>query len=364
MSHPKVHYTAVVIGCGPGGEHRGGWHSIGYAHGDAYRDHPRITLTGACDLNAENLARFRDHYQVPHVDTDLATLLAAARPDIVSVCTYAGSHRILVEAAIRSGAKAVWCEKPFALAMDDIRAMNALAETHGVKLVVNHLRRYLGIFLQVRELLRAGAIGPLQIILGGIEGWDQMEWGTHWLDMMRFFAGDQPVKWVLGQARCTGEKRGYGHVMEEHSVCYFSFADGSRGLLDGGVALPGKIALRLVGLDGMINLISDGRIVLINAEGRREIAAESSLHAPHPTVPNHTRLLLDELLAWIEGGAEPGISGRQAALSSELYLACYESAKQGDRIDLPLGSQAEFPLNAIATRQKASAPSSVSLSIS
>jgi hypothetical protein len=38
----------------------------------------------------------------------------------------------------------------------------------------------------------------------------------------------------------------------------------------------------------------------------------------------------------------------QAMASTELYLACYESSKRRDRIDLPLPDQDGFPLDAIA----------------
>jgi hypothetical protein len=38
-------YHAVVIGCGRGGENIGA-HSIGYVHGKAYTDNPRIELAG------------------------------------------------------------------------------------------------------------------------------------------------------------------------------------------------------------------------------------------------------------------------------------------------------------------------------
>lgn len=54
----------------------------------------------------------------------------------------------------------------------------------------------------------------------------------------------------------------------------------------------------------------------------------------------------------MEGGDEPGIGAHNAIKTTELYLAIYESAKQGNRIDLPLTSQDEFPLNAIAKRQE------------
>lgn len=131
--------------------------------------------------------------------------------------------------------------------MDDGRAMLQAAEQVGAKVIVNHYRRYLHLFREAKRILVGGAIGTPSIITSSLADWDLMEWGTHWLDTMRFFAGDQPVSWVMGQARCTGEKKGYGHVMEEHAISYLGFSNGVRGLLDGGLAIPGNSALKIIG---------------------------------------------------------------------------------------------------------------------
>jgi hypothetical protein len=76
---------------------------------------------------------------------------------------------------------------------------------------------------RVKKLIKDREIGALEFIVGSFEGWDQMEMGTHLLDMMRYILDDEPVSWVMGQVRCTGAKRSYGHVMEVHSACYFAF---------------------------------------------------------------------------------------------------------------------------------------------
>jgi hypothetical protein len=135
-------YHAVVIGCGRGGENIGA-HSIGYVHGKAYRDNPRIELAGACDLDPANLDRFCEHFSVPYKTGNSEELLREVRPESVSICTYVGSRPELVEASVRNGAKAIWCEKPFSLTIQEGRRLVELCEENGVKLVINHYRRYL-----------------------------------------------------------------------------------------------------------------------------------------------------------------------------------------------------------------------------
>jgi hypothetical protein len=56
-------------------------------------------------------------------------------------------------------------------------------------------------------------------------------------------------------------------------------------------------------------------------------------------------------IQWQDGGPEPHVCVRNALASTKLYLAAYESAKIGNRIDPPLGTQSQFPLDEIAIRQ-------------
>lgn len=346
---PKT-YRALIIGVGKGGQGKAGYHSIGYAHAGCYATHPRTEVVAACDLVEDHLREFHRAYPSVVTSTNLGYLLADTRPDIVSICTYAGAHRVLLKQCIDAGVKAVWCEKPLALTIDDARAMERAAAKAGVRVIVNHMRRFFPTFIHAKSLIKSGAIGEPSMVSSSIQDWDLMEWGTHWLDMIRFFADDQPVSWVMGQARCNGEKKGYGHIMEQHAIAYFAFVNGMRGFLDGGVEMSGMLpfSLRVSGSGGQLD-ITESNVVLTNREGCREFPVAKT----GDTFNDPWQVLMNEFLGWLEGGAESQISLRNAVLSTELYLAAYESAKIGDRVDLPLGSQSHFPLEDIARRQAA-----------
>lgn len=345
-------YRVGIIGVGRGGEGVGA-HSIGHAHAEAYEAHDGCRIVAAADISEDNLTMFARRYGVEVAQEDFRDMLSKAELDIVSVATYAGLHREMVEAAAAAGVKGIWCEKPFALSMDDARAMVDVCARNDVRLVVNHQRRYLHGFREAKRLLNEGVVGRAVEFLAALPDWDLMEMGTHWFDMFRFFANDQPVSWVMGQVRCTGAKRGYGHVMEEHAVAYLSFADGTRGVLDGGIGLNGDFAIRLVGTEGLIDLDWDGSMKVLDDSGWRTIPTQSTRPAARDTDPflNPMLCVLNGLTTWIESGEEPETSARNGLKSTELYLAAYESARQRDRIDLPLGAQSEFPLQALAGTQ-------------
>lgn len=319
-------YHAVDIGCGGGGANIG-VHSIGYVHGKAYRDNPRIGLAGACDLDPANLDRFCEHFSVPYKTGNSEELLRELRPELVSICTYVGSRPALVEASVRNGAKAIWCEKPLSLTIQEGRRLVELCEENGVKLVINHYRRYLDLWNRVKQLVKDREIGDLEFIVGSFEGWDQMEMGTHLLDMMRYILDDEPVSWVMGQVRCTGAKRSYGHVMEEHSACYFAFKNGVRGFYDASCHFPGNSLFRLNGAGGYLEVFPEGAIILANARGFTQIATDSDWSNPKKGGRDPFQDLLNDFLAWIEGGQPPRINGRSGLASTELYLACYESTR-------------------------------------
>lgn len=348
-------YRAAIIGVGRGGEGSAGGHSIGYAHANTYRFHPRTQLVAAADLNRENLGRFADCYgladeagYVCHVE-----MLEATRPDLLSICTYAGTHRAMIEDAVAAGVRGIFCEKPFVLSMDDARAVDHLCRQSGVKLIVNHYRRCLEVFVTAARMVREGAIGRPVLFYAGIEGWDQMEWGSHWLDAFRALAGDPGIKTVSAVVECSGERVGYGHAIEEYSLSCFTFDNGVRAILEGGRKAPGDWALRLTGECGILDIYGNGEIHLRNDQGLEIIRGESTAHMHRgPDQPRDADgkpimaylFLMDGLLAWMEGGEEPSTGITNAMACASMYLGAYEAGRRGMTLSYPLGPQPRFPL--------------------
>ncbi|GMV83292.1 MAG: hypothetical protein AMXMBFR7_44760 [Planctomycetota bacterium] len=343
-------YTAVVIGVGKvgGGGPKGGGHAIGYQHATMHKAHPRVQLAGGADINAENLKAFQDKFGVPHGFSDHKTMLSELKPDLVSIGTYVGLHRRMIEDSARAGVKGILCEKPFMNSPADLKAVERIAEETGVKIVVCHQRRYRPAFERARQIYNDGTVGKPLLCTAGVGGWDLSEWGSHWLDMFRFFHLDQPVKWVFGQARVR-ETRGYGHAMEDHAVAYFEFENGSKGLLDGGQEIDGW-TLTLLGTAGVIRVKNEAVVTVENGSGRT--VEDFSAHPRHSALWHE---MLDELLLWIEGGPATRCGHPTMFKSSELNLAVYLSAVKGDRIDLPLSAELqafnEWPVEALARRK-------------
>jgi predicted dehydrogenase len=345
-------YTSAIIGVGAAkgsGGVKGGGHQIGYLHAQTYQSTPRTRLIAAADINPRNLDAFQREFDVSLGFEDAVSMLREVRPDIVSICTYVGLHRSMIEQCAQVGVKGIFCEKPFLATPRELIEVERIARETGVRIVVGHFRRYLPVFQRARQLYAGGAVGEPMLCVAGIEGWDLSEWGSHWLDMFRHFHEDRPINWVLSQARVR-DARGYGHAMEDHAVAYFEFDGGGKGLLDGGHSINGPWSISLIGTEGAIRIQGQEHLHVDTASGRKTENLEQE-----DQVITAWRRIVDELANWIEGGPEPLVGLPNILKSAELNLACYLSAIRGDRIDLPLAGQdtsdiTEWPVEILARR--------------
>jgi predicted dehydrogenase len=357
-------YTAAVIGVGKPNQPfaKGGGHAIGHVHAMMFRRSPRVRLVAGADINQDNLAYYQKQFEVPQGFADYNEMLRTAKPDIVSIGTYVGLHRPIIEAAARAGVKGILCEKPFLASPADHAAVRRIVAETGVKIVVGHIRRFWPTWRRVRELITQGYIGQPIMYLASTEGWDLQEMGSHWIDGIRFFSGDRKATWVMGQARVR-DFRGYGHAMEEHAIAYWEFDDGSRALVDGGKGLKGDL-FTITGTAGSIHA-GEQKLVLNTIAGQR--TEDYSNQPPEGWSRLGVKdggggigwnmiwdMTLNALIQWIEGGGEPTVSMNQAMASQEIAFGAYLSALRGDRMDLPLQADdvTEYPVELLARRGK------------
>jgi len=351
MTDSTTPLRAAVVGVGQAGRQgspTGGAFKIGHAHARAYGASPQFKLVAGADINAENLALFQDTFGVAEGYPSLQAMLDVAAPDVVSICTYVGLHLSMLEACAAAGVKGVICEKPLVTSPAELTRLRMLVASSGIKVIVPHFRRYLPAFARARDLYVSGQIGaPVGVTAAIGDGWDLSEWGSHWLDMFRFFHGDDMPNWVMGQARVR-DRRGFGHAMEDHAVAVMKFPNNGRAMLDVGPSyLPDGANMVLTGSAGSIVIRNERQLAIYDANGeRREDYSES-----HDFIGTWA-LMFDTLADWIGGAASPPLGFDHVAGTAELNLACYLSMVEGDRIDFPLSSEfAEWPVEELARRK-------------
>ena len=196
-SSEQPHFA--VIGCG----------LIGRKRVLALGKNPPLLYT--CDLDAGRATDLAKLAPGCTPVTDLTLVLSDPRVTAVIVATLNASLAPITLAAVRAG-KHVLVEKPGALNAAQLRIIRDAAQQRGVRVRLGYNHRYHPALQKTRELIDAGALGPLMFLRaryghGGRKGYDR-EWradpklsgggelidqGVHLIDLAGWFLGEFPT---------------------------------------------------------------------------------------------------------------------------------------------------------------------------
>jgi predicted dehydrogenase len=198
-----------------------------------------------CDRVLERAQEFARIAGVPLVTEDPKELIASPDVNTVYVCTPTAEHKALVLAAAAAG-KHVFCEKPLARTLADVREMCDAVTKAGVRHQVGLILRHAPIFTVLRELIADPKLGRLMAVLfrddqafpiGGrymsdwrgdiaiTGGGTLIEHSIHDLDLLTWLAGD-----VASLRAATRNFAGHEGV-EDIAAVSLSFASGATGQL-------------------------------------------------------------------------------------------------------------------------------------
>ncbi len=167
---------------------------------------PGASVVGVCDTDAGRRQRASDRWHVA-VFEDVDAMLAATRPDVVSIATPPESHASLCVRGIAAGAH-VFCEKPFVCTVPEADVVIAAAAAAGRSVAVNHEFREMPIFRAVIDAVRSGRDGDLLFAQAwqqtDLPPWQESGWrgalarrtlfeaGVHQLDVLLQLFGEVP----------------------------------------------------------------------------------------------------------------------------------------------------------------------------
>ena len=306
-----------------------------FAHTAAYMEEPRVRVVAAADPLQEKREAYRRRWGVERMYEDHEALLEREQLDIVSVCTRAEERPGVVIACAEAGVKVIFAEKPLAWSLGEAETMLAACRRHGVKLGVGCLRRWHPFYRKAKQLLDEGEIGKVLQITGYC-GSSLSHDGSHWVDLMRFFAGDAPVEWLVGEigdpAALTDDWDRYG------GNAYVAFRNGARGylrMMGTGAAVQ---EWDIIGERGRIRALDGGReFELWRRAGGGKADRPVREAFPRPQrLPSPTAQAVADMVACVETDKEPDCSGEDGYAALEIALAMRESFRRGcARIDFP-----------------------------
>ena len=173
----------------------------------------------------------------------------------------------VLDAALRSGARSIFCEKPLSISLDEADRMVQSVRDAGVPMSVNYGRRWMPEYVEARRIVRAGGIGELVSVLLENGGPRAMLWRihTHAIDLLTFFADAEP-EWVWaelepGMQDYGTEYKGDGGrdaSKEPGANAYITYRNGVRAYLTGWKRNPQDYVVHLIGTEGRIELDVEG----------------------------------------------------------------------------------------------------------
>ncbi len=341
-------YRACVVGLsgiGAGrppveGDHGLG-HEMPHCHVPAYAHLPFTEVAGVCDLKEDLLQDTLRDWSGTFPDlrgfTDYREMLETCKPDLLSVVTSDNRHADIVVDAVEAGVRGIYCEKPIATTLADADRMIAAVEGGYVAMTINHTRRWLPVYREVRKRIDNGEIGELKRITLNFTGPRAILFrnGTHMIDMICFLAGAEP-EWVFAELDDGYEDYwpyqgdgGRNADLEPGCSGFIHFRNGVRALYNGSKNMESRQGYQLDGTDGWM-FIHRYHYELNTGDGIQTIVPDS------PTEFNSAAAVRD-LVHVMENGGKTISPPRAARNTLEIILGFLASQKNGNvRIDFPL----------------------------
>ncbi len=309
-----------------------------------------LAVTHACDIDPARLARFGEIARLSPsgLYASFRELLDEHRPPLVIVAAWTQAHAEIVMHAARSGARVIVCEKPLCGDLGLARKMLRTCERRGVRLIVNHERRYDSRYRAVKRLIEKGAIGQprtvhASILTGprrgaaaaGEGGGVLLHDGTHMVDMIRFLFGE--IASVEGEFRRDRRHKGF----EDRALARLCTKDGVEVFLEaGGSRRYFQFELDISGTDGRI-IIGNGYQELRRAgESRLYAGFRDLLPSPFPSfrrVSAFTEVYREARRILNDPRTPVSSSGLDGYRALEAVHAVYLSSARGrKRVELPV----------------------------
>ena len=332
-------YRAALIGCGRIGAFIDNEVAdpYPYSHAAAYEACERTTLVALADQRADVMARAGERYGVPaaHQYTDYREMLAACRPDIVSVATQPEQRAEIVIHAAGHGARAIYAEKAMAASLAEADAMVQAVEGNGVAFNMGSNRRWHPGFRVLRSLIaeeRYGALRSLTVHCGhGI-----FNMGSHAIDLVLMLNGDAPVSWVqFHLSEGADQIEGDTLRADPGGGGRLQFADGVPAfLLDSGRPFEAEVVCER----GIVTTV--GSEWQVREESGADLRGRPVLgpgtYPPFEPGSPAVHLVMD-LVQALDTGAPTRGGVRIAQRNTELIFACLQShLRDGARTPLPL----------------------------
>lgn len=338
---------------------------LGFAHGhvNAYcarwtaDESMGVSVTCGWDHDASRLARAAERHEIDACESPAALL---ARDDVTAVVIAAETamHADLVEQAARAG-KAIICQKPLALTLEQADRIVAAVETAGAGFTVAWQMRVDPHNLAMKDLLDSGRFGrPYMVRRRHCLSTQLMgDFASSWHvdpEMNRDIWADDAahaidfIYWLLGMPETVTAELGTlanPNVPNDNGIAVFRYGDGTFAEVSCTfVAVGGECSAEIVCEKGVIiQNYGDGPSTNVpRPDGGISLkwyhsddgdwTVSDLLNTPNQG--HRIAALAGPLGEFLRGARPPIATAREGRDALKMVLACYESAENGTRVSL------------------------------
>jgi predicted dehydrogenase len=331
-------YTTAVIGCGRVGslfDSDSKRKNIS-SHCGAYNKHNKTKLVSVCDIDINKATLAKNKWKVNSSYTDYKKMLQNEEIDILSICTNPDTHLEIIDNVVNYGIKAIFCEKPLALNLNEAKDIISLCEKYNVLLAVNHFRRWDKFFQELKININNNKFGNIQFInyyyTRGIANT-----GSHLFDILRL---------LFGEIQSVRSYSSINDIENDHTI-------------SSNLIFENGIKCNLIGLDGRNYRIFDleifganAKVVIDTSKNVKLYKSDQSLRSSEFNELYESKYCnslhlnddvflnsLNDIILCIESDSNPKCNGYDGFKSLELIIASKKSYFDNVSIALPLNNE-------------------------
>jgi inositol 2-dehydrogenase len=311
------------------------------------RQIPQCRLVYLADVVPDRAQALAEELDVPAWSVDYRDLLASREVEAVLVLSSTSTHREVVVAAAETG-KAIFCEKPIALNLEDTDQMLTAVERAGVMLQAGFMRRFDAGYLAAKKQIADGVIGTpvtfksigrdpfcpdLEYARPSVSGGLILDMAIHDFDLGRWLMGDEVRRvYTEGGTLAFPQLNTVGDI--DNAVTNLLFRRGALGNVEvSRNALYGyDIRTEVLGTEGGLNIgyYQQTPLLVLTKQGIQ-----------YDMVPYITQRFGSAYLAqtvdFVErvlAGREPAVDGRDARAALVIGLAATRSYREARPVEL------------------------------
>ena len=308
---------------------------------------PCTRLTAVADVDRAAVDTVTREYDVARGSTNPADIVGDPGVDAVVVVTPTSTHRAVVEAAAAAG-KAIFCEKPLSISLDEAEAVRRDVERARVFFQMGFMRRFDRGYAAAKRRLADGAIGTAVVFKStsrdpfppSVEyanpkssGGMILDMGIHDFDLARWFMGEVASVQAVGGVLAYPELGRVGDI--DNAVVSLVFTSGRLGVVD--LTRNG-----IYGYDISTELLGTAGTLRIGYLRETPLMVMTKGAVTHDTVPYFMERFAQAYTTQLEDFArnvlderEPPVTVDDGVKALRIAIAATEARETGRRVEIP-----------------------------